>query len=452
MGTIGETIPFTIGGGKAPPRMPTPAHPPAVTGNPFTYYSYDFLTGDLLGVLALRGVKFGQQLNTPGQLSGTIDLQDPRVQAMGPLVCTNPNRTFMVVDYGGSIIWAGPSMTRRWKVEASGASTTRTLEVGCSETWAWFQQRVQATDYSSPPYSGISGESTMPYWTKTPWDASLTACQVIGDAVGYTDGLTEPFADVLGGLGLLLNGSVPSGSQPAAPEADWVAVSYPFTSLQTVDTIVSQLGQLGLGVGFDHGVDVAYSDGVGSTPVATINISYPRRGRTFAENNLILDLTTARSYEIPEDGTQTANEVYGMGGSGAIEVAQNVVPLEQGYPLWERVISRANAQSQNILGLLAQAGLSDLALYSYSPVAPTVTIGVNDPNLPLGSFTIGDDIKLFAPQYAPNGELWDPRLPAGLEQEWRIVSYEVEVKDEGDATVKLSLALPPYLQALVPAV
>jgi hypothetical protein len=392
-------------------------------------------------------------LNTAGTFSGILDLQDPRVQATEPLANTTPNRTFIIVDYLGSPLWGGIVMPRKWKVEASLQNTSRPLEISCSELWAYFQARVQATDYSSPPYSGITGEGEMSLWKGTPWDASLIAAQIISDAIGYADSSSQPYGDLLGGLVLALNGEAPSGSKPAAPVGDYVAVNYPFTSCQLVDTIVSQLAQLGLGVGFDYGVDLAYSLGAPSPPVATINLSYPRRGRTYAESSLMVDLTTARGYEIPEDGTQTANQVYEVGGSGAISVSANVAPLEQGYPLWEKVISRANIQSQNIEATLAQTGLSDLALYSYAPATPTVTLGANDPNLPLGSFTIGDDILLYIPQYAPgpSNEVFDPRFPQGYEAEWRIVDWTASIEDQGDATVKLSLARPPLLAALSPA-
>jgi hypothetical protein len=455
---------YYYGGGQpglAPEPEPSPepvsevaATGVAVHGNPFSYLAYDLLTGRFLGQLPLRGVTFGQQLNTPGTFQSTLDLRDPRVQTTEPLNCTVPNRTLIVVDYLQSVQWGGIVLPRKWKVEASLQSTTGLLEVSCSEAWFYFQNRVQATDYSSPPYSGITGDSSpMSYWTQTPWDASLIACQIIADAIGYSDGSLQPYGDLLGGLELKLNGQVPSGSEPAAGVGDYIAVSYPFTSMQTVDTIVSQLAQLGLGVGFDFGVDVAYSEGPGSPPVGTINISYPRRGRTFAQNGLMVDVTTARGYEFPEDGTQTANRIYELGGSGAISVSEfNPATQEQGYPLWERVISRASIQSQNIEGLLEQIGFSDLAIYSYAPVTPTITIGVNDPNLPLGSFTVGDDIKLFIPETAPTGEVYDPRFPQGLEREFRIIAWSCEVADQGDAVVKLTLGRPPLLQALNPTI
>ena len=417
-----------------------------MASSPFQYFSYDFKTGLFTGQVPLRTVKFGQQLNTAGTLNGFIDMTDPRVLLTDPIASTIPNKSFIVADYKGAVAGGGVVLPRKWNVEGSPSASTRSLEVQCSETWAYFQQRVQATDYSAPPYSGITGKVAMPYWTATPWDASLIVCQIIADA------LSVPYGNPLGGLGLLLNGVTPSGAAPAAPVEDYVAVSYPYTSLQTVDTIVQQLCQLGLGVAPDIGIDLAYSAGQCSPLVGTVNVSYPRRGRTYAENNLMIDLTTARGYSFPEDGSQTANQVYEMGGSGAINVDLNEPALEAGYVLWERVISRATIQSQHILQLLQQIGTSDLALYSYAPVAPTVKLAVNDPNLPLGSFIVGDDVRVVMPVLAPDGYPFDTRFPGGMDLEWRIVAYTVNVADQGDALLELTLAQPPYLEALHPTI
>lgn len=416
----------------------------------FSYFAWDLLTGTLITQLPLQGVSFASGVNSPGQLQATINLEDPRVLQTNPIGGTIPNRTLIGVDYGGVLVWAGICLTRKWTVQGSSSNTDRTLTIQASEPWAYFQSRVQATDYSAPPTSGI--ESPMKLWTATPWDASLVACQVIEDAIGFTDSASQPYGDLLGGLEVKLNGATPSASHPASLEEDFVAVNYPFPSMQTVDSIVSQLAQLGLGVGFDYMLDVEYSEGPGSAPAGTVNLSYPRRGRTTAETGLMMDLTTARGYEFPEDGSQTANQVYETGGSGAIVVDENVFPLEQGYPLWERVISRAQIQSQHIIATLGQIGVSDLATFSYAPVTPSVTLGVEDPNLRLGQFMVGDDVRLFLPEQGDNEQVFDARFEQGLDQEWRIVGYKATVADDGDSTVAYELAQPPDLEALSPAI
>lgn len=419
-------------------------------GNPFTYYCYDLLSGALIGQSPMRAVTFGQQLNQPGTMTATLDLMDPRVQSTNPLGCTKPNRTLVVIDYQGAILWAGIVITRNWKRSAE-ANTVAALEIQCAEVWAWFQQRIQATDYSAPPSSGITGSMT--YWTATPWDPTLIAAQILSDAVAYTDGATNSNVQLLNnGWVIRVNGAAPNAASPVVPALDYVAVNYPFTSMQSVDTIVTQLSQLGLGVGFDFAIDLAYSGGPGTTPVPTINLSYPRRGRLFSQNNLVLDLGTARSYSFPEDGSQTANQVYELGGSGAIVVSANANPLAQGFPLWERVFSRAQAQSANIVQILTQMGLGDLAISSYAPVAPSVTIGMFDTNLPLGSFVIGDDVQVVMQSNDPDGNVFDPRFPAGLSQEWRIIAWQANLPDQGDATVTLTLNQPPFLTALAPAI
>ena len=461
--------------GSSSPTPPTPTPVPLpelspVTANDFTYWAFDLLSGALLGTVPFSAVQFGSQLNTPGQFTGTINLYDSRVQSANVIACTIPNRTLIVVDYLGAIVWAGIVRPRIWSVNRSSSATSGTLAITATEIWSYFTQRVQATDYSAPPSSGIV--DPMAWWTTTPWDASLITCQIIGDAIGYSQSQSIVNGNLLGGMALLLNGSSPGAwasvppsaaynlSQGNAADSDYVAVTYPFTTVQTVDTIVQQLSQLGLYVGPDFGVDVAWSGASGSPPVATINVSYPRRGRTVAQSQLWLDLQTSLGqpgYTFPEDGTSTGNQVYEVGGTGAIVVGVNPFPLDQGYPLWERVLSRATMQSQNIIGILSQVSASDLALYSYAPVAPTVTLAVNDPNLPLGSFTVGDDVELFMPQYAGvdvNGDPvpFDPRFPAGLQQEWRLTTWQVTAPDKGVATMLLTLSQPPTLQPIAPVI
>lgn len=403
-----------------------------------TYYAYDFLTGDYLAEVPVRSVNFTDTLNGVGTFTGSVDLVDPRVQAAAVVQATIPNRSVIVADWNGLPLWPGVSLPRKWDAEASTGSTTGILGLNYSSLYSWFAQRIQATDYSSPPFSGITGLSPMPLWPKSPWFGPLIAAQVVKDA------LTVPFGNPLGGLSVTLNGSEPTAQfGEEVNEGDYLAVNYPYPSLQSLSSIVDSLSQLGLGVGFDHSFVVSYrgrgpQDGIDGR----FEIAWPWRGAPEDEGDRRpsrdVDLARARKYSFPEDGSQTAWQVYEVGGSGAIYVDSNVLPPESGYPLLERVISRSSIQSPDIMGLLALNGSADLALYSYAPVTPVITLGIEDPMVPLGQFAVGDlmQLKLAAGV--------DPRFPTGLDQTWRLTSYAVDAKDEGDATMALTFSLPIF--------
>lgn len=426
-----------------------------------TYYTYDLLTGSLLGTLPFRGVKFSSTLNGGGRFEGGLELTDPRLNNANPLGQTTPNKTVVVVDLDGAIVWSGIILTRRWQVDQSTSTTTRRFAVQAVDCFSYFAARVQATDYSAPPYSGIYVNPTvMPIWdaasSGSTWDPMLIAGQVVSDALSYSQAAAIPHGNPLGGINILYNFSSVANylaSGTATPAASYINTTYPFTTLQTVDSIVTSLSGLGLGVGFDFAIDMAYSGAPGSPPRATLNLSYPRRGRAASATQLVVDLTKARSYEFPEDGTQTANQVYETGGSGAINVTQNIFPQNAGYALFERVFSRGGVTSANIANLLAQFAYTDLYQTSYAPVVPRVTLDLFTDNPKFGSFITGDQVMLTLPTTdQTDGLVYDPRFPSGLNQEWRITDWEATVADEGDSTLALTLNQPPVLSPIAPAI
>jgi hypothetical protein len=433
--------------------MPTTV--PAGYAGPLAYKCFDLATGAYKGQVPLAGVTFGSNLlpGSPGQLSGTIDLASPAVQALGPLAATSPARTLMVVDYLGTVAWAGIIWPRSYDFD----NVNRKLTVTAIEGWSYLQYRAQCTDYSSPPYSGLDypGYQKMQIWDATDTDAYgvydpvLIAWQVISDALTRVT-----FGNILGGVSVAANSyTTPAGylaSGTNTPAGDYLAASYPFASLQLVDTLVSQLAQNGLGVGFDYALDIAYSNT--GVPVGTVNLSYPRRGRTYAQNGLVVNCGSAISYQPPEDGTQAANTIYEQGISGSLVVSQNFNPLDDGYPIIETIKSRANIQSANVLPVLTQLGLAGLAVQSYPVVTPSVVLDLFSGSLPLGSFIAGDDVRWIIPATDGAGNIFDPRFPSGLDDEWRITGWLATVADAGQSTLSVNLALPPAVEALGPAI
>lgn len=425
--------------------------------SPLVYCAYDLVTGAYLGRLPLAGVSFGSQLLNPGTLTGTIDIGDPAIQNLSPIDITAPGRTLLCVDYQGALVWSGIVWSRDYKFAGD---ATRKLTVTATEVWSFFNSRVQATDYSAPPFSGITGPSTeMPIWDASSafsdannvWDPVLIAWQILSDALTQV-----PFGNIIGGMGIAAN----SFTTPAAylasgtqtPTGDYLSINYPYASLQQVSTMISQLAGNGLGVGFDYGVDVAYSGGTGSPPVATVNLSYPRRGRTYAQNGLVLNCGQAISYDIPEDGTQAGNTIYEQGSSGSLNVSQNIQPLNGGYPILEQIKSRANITSANMLNILAVQGIADLAILSYPVATPVVTTDLFSGPIPLGQFVVGDDCRWVIPQATGTGGVFDPRFPNGVDTEFRIIGWQATVNDAGQSTLAFTLSLPPSLTINGPAV
>jgi hypothetical protein len=441
-------MPFIIPPTPSAPLPVATSYPAGSAPGPFKYCFYDVLSGQFLGTLPLSQVTFGSQLLQPGTFSGILDVASEAVQNLGPFDLIDPGNTALLIDYLGSFIWAGFVWTAPYDQDG----TKRQVQVGATEIWSWIQNsRVQATDYSAPPYSGISGDSSyMPIWdasaTSVPeggpgtYDPTLIAWQMLSDAIYYV-----PNANLFGGTGIAANGYTSPSAYLASgtntPQVDYLSESYPYSSLQQLGSAINQLATLGLGVGFDYMVDVGGS--AGGPVTCTINLSYPRRGRLFAQNNLVLDCQRALSFTLPPDATQTGNTMYEQGANGALSVSQNVQPLNGGAPALERLMSRSNIQSANVMQVLQQTGAADLAIYSYALYTPTVTTDLFTGPLTLGSFVVGDDVYWRVPKTDGVGNTFCPRLKSGLNVEARIIAYQATVADAGTSTLQITLTEPP---------
>lgn len=419
--------------------------------NPFTYCCYDLLTGAYKGQLPLTQVNFGSQVLTPGTFSGQLDIASTAMQLLGPTALTSPARTALLVDYLGSFVWGGIIWPRNYQWD----STHRTFTINATELWSYFNSRAQATDYSAPPTSGITGPNT----NMAIWDATLTA---VGDGgLGVFDPMLIAWQMLYDALYLVPNGNplnmgiaangyaTPAAylaSDTATPYnatdgGNYISVSYPYQSIQMLAMLINQIATNGFLTGFDYAVDVAGS--AGGPVTATVNLSYPRRGRLYSENRLVLDQARAISMQLPEDGTQAGDTMYEQGSSGALSVSQNIDPLSSGYPVLEQLKSRANITSANIMNVLEQLGAADLEQFSYPPATPVVTCDALSGPITVGQFVVGDDCRWFVPATDGAGNVFDPRFPAGLDTEARINGYSITVGDEGQSTVAFTLGEPP---------
>lgn len=404
-----------------------------MTGNPFTYPAWDLVAGEPLDTIPYGSVQFGAPLNQPGSWSGQVSLAALSSAALaaaqqagtGPQFsyqrATSCSNTALFVDFLGTLVWGGIL----WTSGYDSSDPSKLKKMGATEFGSYFQQRIQAADYSATWAAGQ--------------DPMLIAQQVIEDA--------QAKGTVMGGITLVLN---PAGGE-GGPE---ITPSYPGTALQTIDSIVSILSQMGYTAGFDYTFDCAYLPGT-QTPAVTMNLWYPRKGRTAAQSQLVL-LSSDCTFTYPVDGTQQATSITETGsGIGSILPATASVVLPD-YPLLERTFARSQINDD---GTLAAITLGDLGLYCFPVVSPTFTVpvrwdsdtGTVPPDAPLqfGTFDRGDDFLFRVDPIAGAGQNTDPYFPEGCEFEWRINSWQCNVADKGLSTIVLSAGIPP-LQTIPP--
>ncbi len=389
--------------------------------NPFTYLSWDLMAVKPLDALPFQGVTFGQKLNAPGPWAGALPLASPAVQAMGWNQATLPSKTALFVDFLGTLVWGGIIWTRTY------SKASPTLKVGASTFGSYFQSRLQAADYSNTWSAGA--------------DPMLVAQQLIADAQAKAKG------SVFGGIPLVLNPVGAEGGPRVAP-------SYPATSLQTIDSILSTLSQMGYTFGFDYSFDVAYLPGT-STPAVKLNLWYPRQGRTYTQSQLVILGSDCVDYTYPEDGSQQATSITETGsGTGGIQPTNAAAEIA-GYPLLEKTFARTFV---NDPGILANIAFGDLGILGYPVVTPTITIpitlpdasgNVNQGKINFGDFGVGDNLLFRIDPVGGGGENTDPRFPSGMSFEWRMTDWTATVPDKGLPTLLFDLAVPP-VQSIPP--
>jgi hypothetical protein len=473
---------------------------------PLEYLLYNTYTGEYIESLPLYGVTFGGgPVNNAGTFNGKLKLSDPGLDHTQWATSTKPNFATLIIDLNGTIVWGGVISGRKATFDGNSGHS---LEIDAQEGWAWWNHWVQATDYSSPPYSGITGIAGdgMPIWNKPflqldagatycpgygnqpyIWDPMLMAAQLIYDCYNEPyQGIWGGWLDGSGGFQIMCNGirvdsdhghsylteaemspfvytagvnPTPTGRR--TPESSYISVNFPFTSLMTLSSMLSQFTGMGYTVGFDGAVDFSYIAGKYSRLVATANLSFPRRGSlvnfaewysvpTFVSKYLLLDLSSAHSWVFPEDGTGQANICYETGGNQDIVVLENVYtdpPISLnpygGYVPTHRVGNQSNLNSPNPTKLLQQMASSDLNLFSWPPVAPQIVVDAFNPECGLGSYVVGDNCMVNIPELDADDNVFDPRFPTGLYNEWRISTYSAQIGDEGESLITFTLDTPP---------
>lgn len=367
----------------------------------YRFLSYDLRTNALLGELPIGNATYERVLNGAGSFGGYVSLG--RKTTGGAqlddtmLAATIPHRTALYVERDGVLMWGGILWGRQYN------STNHQLQLRAAEFWSYYRRRINRT--------------TLSYIN--------------------TDQLTI-VRSVIGAANALIGGDI-GVDLDATTSGVLLSRTYNSWERAVVATVVEELSKAD--DGFDFAIDVAYD--TAGIPIKTLNLGYPRRGRTAGINDLVFELGyNVGYYTYDEDGTRAANVVHVLGpGEGVamlINTASNTGIIDAGHPILEDTVSRKGGG--------VPVSVADLGRYArafvnarYKDVASlTIQNIFLDKDPPLGSWVVGDDIRFRVPD--------DYRFPArvdgspGLDQYFRIIGDSVQVADAGVETASLTCA------------
>lgn len=370
-------------------------------------YAYDINTNTKLTELPGNGLTFGSRLNDQGSLKFSLPLGRRGIAGLvAPLLAYDGRPVKLYVDRGGVIIGAGYiAWTGRY------SKSTGVLEIGGNELGSYFGQRNAVADYSETTYpSGI-----------TPGDLLVALLQ---DAQN----------PVLAGAGASIGLQVVNQSTGMPT----IIPGYPLGQYTRVKQIVQDMADIMVpGAGrVDVTVRSAWDPTTGN-PVDTLTVWSPRAGRSAETSGVFFDLDSAIDYTWPTDATVMGTTITATGsGNGATRpvATANAPGVPVGglgqAPRLDKTVS-VTSQSQDQVSAMA----SGIAAQYGDPVGTPTVVIPTDGQMPLGSWAMGDDARLYT-----SG---DERFPQGLSQYWRIVQQEVTVPDDGLPTVTVSFNKPP---------
>ncbi len=363
----------------------------------YRYLFADLVTNDILAELPLTNVTFTQALNTPGSFSASILGSDVRELGYDITGSTEPARTAIYVDRDGVLIWGGIIWLRTWN------SDTQRFDFSAREFGSYFERRRI--------------KDTLVYDNE---DQLFVAQDLLNLAQAETGG----------DIGVIV---------PTNTSGILVTRVYYDYEIKDVWGAVKDLSNQQ--DGFDFNIDVAYDTNL--EPRKYAFTSYPYRGVQYDANNasaLVFEFPgNIVVYEWPDDGSVTANYMYGIGpNSNEAKIrAEATAPLNQiaaGWPLLEDSVSYTDQYDPDIL---YQQTLGQVTARQTTVVTPKIVVpAYADPVL--GSYKTGDECLL---------RITDDRFPNygqgfGLSVVKRIVAISVQPGEDGPERVTLTLTDP----------
>lgn len=369
----------------------------------YRYLFADLVTNDILAELPLTNVQFTQVLNSPGSFSGEILGSDARELAYDIPTSTEPARTAIYVDRDGVLIWGGIIWLRTWDTDS------QKFTFSAREFGSYFERRRITGDM-------MSSQQALVYLNE---DQVFVAQDLMTLAQAVTGG----DIDVI----------VPNNT--SGVDVTRVYYDYEFKDVWGAIKDLSNSQD-----GFDFNIDVAYDSNL--EPRKYAHTDYPARGVVYTPSSSALVFQfpgNIVAYEWPDDGSITANTMYGIGpqSNEAKIRATAVSPIDQiaaGYALLEDTVSYTDQYDPD---LLQQQTLGEVTAKQVAVVTPRIIVpAYADPVL--GSYKTGDQclLRITDDRFPNNGSGF------GLSVVKRIVSINVQPGENGPERVTLTLTDP----------
>jgi hypothetical protein len=359
----------------------------------YNYLVTDLASGVVLGDIPCNNVSLSTQLNSAGNMSAGINLDDTRIDNDQVLALTNPGRCAFWAYRENAIVWGGPVMTREFQSDGKSLSFT-------GQTFEIFATRKYPR--------AVLGTSVV-NWT-------YNMCQTI-------DKLWQQLQSVTGGY----IGVNPMSSYPANDAATTLTINGWDLSTSYDDLIQSVIALQG---GPDYTI-VWLEDGNGN-PFAQLSCGIPL-GNPVGYADMTVDFPgPVQSYIYNESASAGNNRWWSVGdGDGAAAVAGEITDfnsLTSGYPIWEGV---NNYQGVTDNTTIENHAIQDLKSFPLPLVTHNIDLAGN--GFPeFGTYGMGDYVVC---------NIQDSRFPDGEQFDVRAVGWTVQPPDEGNGTEMVTLVL-----------
>lgn len=361
----------------------------------YTYLATDLVTGQVLGELPVNNVSLDCQLNSAGNMSSGLRMDDPRLDNDELIARTYPGRTAFWAYRENTIVWGGMVLSRQYQSDGKSISLTG--------------QTFEAYAYKRYPRLVLGGSGVSNF---------------VGGQCEAIDFLWSQLQSITDGYIGVQRAAVPPVDNQTTLTVNGYDLSTSYGKL--MDSIVA----------LDSGPDwtITWVEDSNGLPQKQLVVGAPI-GNGVGVSDLVVDYPgPVKNYNYTENASSGGNTWWAVGdGNGAaaiVGVAQDLNSLGSGYPLWEEVNSYSGVTDQGTINSHASGDLTA------SPL-PLVTHAaeLSGGDFPMfGTYGLGDYIVV---------NVLDTRFPdPGIQFALRAVGWSIQPPDEssGEETINLVFA------------